>query len=427
MKNLDDVSPTMCLAKWTEGTLYIYSGMTQSCHLVGKNRAPIDLVLQDPSNLFNTPQKKKERKLMLDGVRQPGCASCNKVERTKNAISDRMWKNNLHYMHKNAVLATGHEGNLNPVELEIGFDNTCNLKCMYCKPSNSSSWVSETLQYGIYPGGQGLIEERTSIEDQEIYTKAFWDWFPTVYPNLKILRVTGGEPFLSKQTLKLLEYIIANPNPNMEFAINSNFSISNKIMEPFLEKITEMIDKKVIKSCKLFTSMESAGERAEYIRYGLDYELWKQNFISVLERYNNIEIVIMATYNVLSVTSFDGLLDFVEELKNKYGKHQVAIDPVQMKGPDFLAIEIIHDRPELLSYIEKTAKRMDESNWYSKLEKIRMQRIYQVSKTLSNNDMIRKRKTFIEFINEYDRRKKVDFISIFPEMESFYYDCFKTK
>ena len=135
----------------------------------------------------------------------------------------------------------------------------------------------------------------------------------------------------------------------------------------------------------------------------------------------------MATYNVLSVTSFDGLLDFVEELKNKYGKHQVAIDPVQMKGPDFLAIEIIHDRPELLSYIEKTAKRMDESNWYSKLEKIRMQRIYQVSKTLSNNDMIRKRKTFIEFINEYDRRKKVDFISIFPEMESFYYDCFKTK
>jgi len=298
---------------------------------------------------------------------------------------------------------------------------------MYCKPSNSSSWVSETLQYGIYPGGQGLIEERTSIEDQEIYTKAFWDWFPTVYNNLKVLRVTGGEPFLSKQTLKLLDYIIANPNPQMEFAINSNFSISNKMIEPYLEKITQMLDKKTIKDFRIFTSMESAGERAEYIRYGLDYELWKQNFVSILERYDNIEIVIMATYNVLSVTSFDALLDFVEELKSKYGNNRISIDPVQMKGPNFLAIEIIHDMPELLSYIEKTAKRINENDCYKKLEKIRMQRIYQVSRSLPDNDIAEKRKTFIEFINEYDRRKKIDFISIFPEMESFYYDCFKTK
>jgi organic radical activating enzyme len=426
MKNLDDISPTMCLAKWTEGTLYISSGMTQSCHLVKKNRSPVDLVLKDPANLFNTPQKKKERKLMLDGVRQPGCASCNKVEKTKNAISDRMWKNNHHFIHKEDVLAVGYEGNLNPTELEIGFDNTCNLKCMYCNPSNSSSWVSETLQYGIYPGDQGAIEERLSIEDQEIYTKAFWDWFPTVYHGLKVLRVTGGEPFLSKQTLKLLDYIIANPNLEIQFAINSNFSISNKILDPYIEKIGDMIDKKAIKNIKIFTSMESAGERAEYIRYGLDYELWKQNFIYILERFTDVKIVIMSTYNVLSVTSFDSLLEFVEELKAKY-QNRVSIDPVQMKGPYFLTIDIIHDRPELLSYIEKTAQRMKEHGSYTNLENIRIQRIYQVSKSLSNNDVAEKRKIFIKFINEYDRRKKTDFLSTFPEMESFYYDCFKTK
>ena len=337
-----------------------------------------------------------------------------------------MWKNNHHFMHKEDVLAVGHEGNLNPTELEIGFDNTCNLKCMYCKPSNSSSWVSETLQYGVYPGGQGLIEERLSIEDQEIYTKAFWEWFPTVYQGLKVLRVTGGEPFLSKQTLKLLDYIIANPNLEMEFALNSNFSISNKMIDPYIEKIGEMIDKKVIKSIKIFTSMESAGERAEYIRYGLDYELWKQNFISILERFSDVKIVIMATYNVLSVTSFDSLLEFVEELKGKY-QNRVSIDPVQMKGPEFLAIDIIHDRPELLSYIQKTAQRMKEHGSYTKLENIRIQRIYQVSKSLPSNDVTEKRKTFIEFINEYDRRKKTDFLSTFPEMESFYYDCYKTQ
>jgi hypothetical protein len=98
-----------------------------------------------------------------------------------------------------------------------------------------------------------------------------------------------------------------------------------------------------------------------------------------------------------------------------------------MKGPEFLAIDIIHDRPELLSYIQKTAQRMKEHGSYTKLENIRIQRIYQVSKSLPSNDVTEKRKTFIEFINEYDRRKKTDFLSTFPEMESFYYDCYKTQ
>ena len=34
---------------------------------------------------------------------------------------------------------------------------------------------------------------------------------------------------------------------------------------------------------------------------------------------------------------------------------------------------------------------------------------------------------FAKFVDEYDRRKKTDFLSTFPELESFYYDCFKTK
>lgn len=424
MKNLDDVSPTMCLAKWVEGTLYISTGMTHSCHLVRRQRAPIDLVKKDPASIFNTPQKKQERKLMVEGKRHPDCLSCIKVENTKKGISDRMWKNESHFSYKESVVKAGYENNFAPVELEIGFDNTCNLKCMYCKPSNSSSWVSETLQYGIYPGGQGILEQYTSDEDKETYTKAFWEWFPTIYDGLTILRITGGEPFLSKQTLKMLDYVIEHPNPNLTFSINSNLSISNVMIEPYLKKISEMIEKKVIKNFKMYTSIESVGTRAEYIRYGLDYDLWKKNLISVLERYKDTKIVIMATYNVLSVTSFDYLLDFLEELKIKYGSERITIDPVQMKGPDFLSIDILHDRPELLQYIENSANKMNNSNLYTGLEKIRIQRIYHVSKMLSDKQLSEKRKTFIEFINEYDRRKKTDFISTFPEMESFYYDCF---
>jgi len=427
MKNLDDVSPTMCLAKWVEGTLYISSGMTHSCHLVPKNKSPIDLILKDSSNLFNTPHKKEERKLMLDGIRQSGCLSCNKIELTKNAISDRMLKNDYHFDHKEKVLAVGYENNLSPIELEIGFDNTCNLKCMYCSPFNSSSWTSETLQYGPYENGHGAIKKYTSEEEKQIYTNAFWDWFPSIYDDLEILRITGGEPFLSKQTMRMLDYIIAHPNPKLSFAINSNLSISHDLLSPYIIKINEMLDKQAIKDFKIFTSMESTESRAEYIRYGLDYNLWKKNLINILENYKNIDIVIMATYNILSVTSFDSLLTFVETLKSKYGKFKICVDTVQMKSPNFQCIDILYDRPELLEYINKTFQKINEGDCYSRFEKMRIARVYQVAKKLPADNLVEKRNMFAKFVDEYDRRKKTDFLSTFPELESFYYDCFKTK
>ena len=426
MKNLDDINNAICLSKWLEGTLYISTGMTHSCHLVKRERSSVDLVMKDPAAIFNTPSKKYERKLMIEGEKNLQCLSCIKVENS-NGISDRMFKNDSYFIYKESVLQAGYTENYKPIRLEIGFDNTCNLKCMYCNPAVSSSIKSEIVKYGPYPGGHAIISGNTSNKQKEIYTKAFWEWFPTIYDGLIELRITGGEPFLSKQMTPMFDYILQNPNPNLSLSINSNLSISEKLINLHLEKISMMLDKKVIKNFKMFTSVESSGKRAEYIRYGLNYELWKKNFISILEKYKDTRIIIMATYNVLSVTSFDLLLDFVEELKSKYGNNRVSIDPVQMKGPNFLTIDILYDRPELLSYIEKSTKRMQENDSYTKLEKLRMQRIYQVSKSLPDNDIVKKRKTFIEFINEYDRRKKTDLLSTFPEMESFYYDCYKTQ
>jgi molybdenum cofactor biosynthesis enzyme MoaA len=427
MKNLDDVSPTMCLAKWVEGTLYLSSGTTHSCHLVQKSKSSIEDILKDPANLFNTPQKKAERKIMLDGMRQPGCASCNKIELTTDEPSDRMLKNNWHYDHKEKVLKASHQDNFSPSELEIEFDNVCNLKCMYCKPSCSSSWVSETMQYGTYDNGYGTIEEYTTDEERAIYTKAFWDWFPTIYDNLKVFRITGGEPFLSKQTIKMLDYLIDNPNPELFFAINSNLSVPYRLIESHLNKINEMQEQKKIKKFVLFTSMESTGSRAEYIRYGLNYDLWKKNLISILDNYENIEVTIMSTYNALSVTSFDSLLDLVEELKNKYGRYRVTIDVIQMKNPAFQCIDILAGYSSLLSYIERSLNKVSNNKSYTEIEKIRMKRIFEVSKMLSEKNMTPKRNMFAKFVDEYDRRKKTDFLSTFPELESFYYDCFKIK
>ena len=43
--------------------------------------------------------------------------------------------------------------------------------------------------------------------DHNPYVEAFWEWWPDLYKDLHTFRITGGEPLLSKDTFKVLEYI----------------------------------------------------------------------------------------------------------------------------------------------------------------------------------------------------------------------------
>ena len=78
------------------------------------------------------------------------------------------------------------------------------------------------------------------------YVDAFWKWWPDLFPNLHTFRITGGEPLLSRDTFKVLDYIIENPsiNPMIEISVNSNLYAPQNIFDEFVDKvqyITKMI------------------------------------------------------------------------------------------------------------------------------------------------------------------------------------------
>ena len=61
------------------------------------------------------------------------------------------------------------DGDVNPRYLEVSFSNSCNLKCAYCLPHISSSWMKELKQFGNYPTHSVHhaypIEEKVPITD----------------------------------------------------------------------------------------------------------------------------------------------------------------------------------------------------------------------------------------------------------------------
>ena len=93
-EKLNKVSPSFCLAKWNQVTIHLNNGTTHSCHHCNAHKIPLDELKLNPSALHNTIEKKKTRKMMLDGERPSECNFCWRVEDLKddNVYSDRIKK-----------------------------------------------------------------------------------------------------------------------------------------------------------------------------------------------------------------------------------------------------------------------------------------------------------------------------------------------
>lgn len=462
---LNSVSSSLCLAKFTQVTMHLGAGLVHSCHHPTPHKIPLEELDKNPAALFNTTVLKTARKEMLEGKRPSECDYCWRIE-DKNNTSDRHFKSSEPWAvqeYDKIINSTGDEF-FKPTYLEVSFGNACNLKCMYCGPEFSSKWVEELKSQGPViikdnnnkeqwaQGWQDL--EKISIPNREHnpYIEAFWKWFPEIYSGLKHFRITGGEPLLNKNTLKSLDYVIQNPKEDLELSINTNLSVPEKTWNDFLNKIIDLEKTAKFKKITIYTSVESWGERAEYARSGLDFNLLKSRFEELLEK-TSVRCVIMSTYNLLAITSFQTLLEWVLKLKKKYNYNhktnlilkdtgydlrknnqpelenlfRVGIDIPYLRSPDYLDAQYCDDNL-LMNYmipcLEFMIDNTNENSYnehlnFKKYELEKFQRIVENRLYFKSNDYKNQYK-FVDFVDKMDQRRNLNFLKTFPEMKEFY-------
>ena len=79
-KITQEISPTFCFAKWYHANIYFQTGETHSCYHPAPHKIDAAPLLENPSAIHNTVQKKAERKQMQCGDRPKGCEYCWKIE-----------------------------------------------------------------------------------------------------------------------------------------------------------------------------------------------------------------------------------------------------------------------------------------------------------------------------------------------------------
>jgi pyruvate-formate lyase-activating enzyme len=438
---LDQVGPGMCLAKWNQVTIHLATGHTHSCHHPNTHKIPLEEIYEDPSALHNTKFKKEQRKTMITGGRPEECHYCwniedNVPEGVDNVFSDRIIKSTDVYAGKDQyfnVMYAGWEHNIKPRYLEVSFSHACNFKCAYCGPHISSKWMEEIEKFGGYPTTQFYNNlEHTKHQDkmpiplkeENPYVEAFWKWWPEIYSTLHTFRITGGEPLMSKDTFKVLDYIIENPNPNLELAINSNCVLPDKLFDKFLEKIKIIQENKYVKKFTLFTSAEAYGNKAEYIRHGMDYKIWLSNCHKFLESVPSVNFTVMSTYNALSVTSYIEFLKDILIMKLKFHQEgrSIDLDIPYLDHPRWMSVRILPT-----SYIEMLKLQVEfmkdnhcNGKGFQNWEIEKLDRIQYLIKGDPEELWLR---DFWLFFNEHDSRRNTNFLDTFPELTELYNHC----
>lgn len=437
---INSISPSFCSAKWLQTTLYLQTGYNHSCHHPSPHKIPVEEVLENPAALHNSKYKKEQRAKMLKGERPSECDYCWNIEDLdKGYFSDRHYKTADYWAWDRIeeVANSNPDDDIFPSYLEVSFSNACNFACSYCSPDVSSKWMKDIKKYGIYPvefGSHSLehLKQREQMpyahDEYNPYVEAFQKWFPEAYPHLKVFRITGGEPTMSKEFWKTLDYILENPRPDLEISINSNLGTPPELIDKLVD-YAKRLDASC-KECLIFTSGEAYGKQAEYIRDGLDYDYWYSNIQKFLDNTKCV-VAIMTTINALSMPSFVQFLHHMLQLRIKYDRsgyrHRTPISFNYLRFPPHLQVTILPKelREKYADEIEKYAMQWHRDNTPLEHVKIYLEEIDQIKRFC---DYMRKdttsgpkyAKNFMQFINHYDIRRNKNFIETFPELAETY-------
>ena len=114
------------------------------------------------------------------------------------------------------------------------------------------------------------------ITDMWTNNDNLWKNLKKFLPYIEQIYFGGGEPLIQEGHYKLLHFLIENNKTDIRIEYNTNLSVLNYKTENIFDLW------KNFKNVKLFISQDGFKEVGEYIRKGLNWEVFDSNFKKVI-------------------------------------------------------------------------------------------------------------------------------------------------
>ena len=410
MTNFPVKTATGCRLKWGYSTIYLSRAKTASCHRVDQ----LPLTLENFMDFHNLPRKIADREMMLEG-KWPGggCEYCKKIE-DADGFSDRQF--HLHdkfdHMTVKELLVDPTATRVTPRTLEVYFNNTCNLKCVYCGPWFSSKIAAELKKHGSF-GDEAYSKQYDAWQMNPEYqqmVELLFEWMAINHKDLTTFQILGGEPFLQKEFDRTLDFFEENPSPNLDFVIVSNLAVDDKRMDHIISRFEQLIGKRKLKGLQVTGSLDCWGPQAEYIRSDLDLAQWERNFLK-LHNKKWIRMQVNHAINVLSVRYMPELLAKMQEwnkIKPVFNNFMTVQWPTYL-NPGIFGGELFEKDFEIIDSLMLDDKPLTQTT------KQYMQGIRaQLAITKPDVKQIKSLKSFLDTI---DKRRNKDYTALFPWLD----------
>jgi len=232
---------------------------------------------------WNSEYMRDIRKKLMAGERIPQCDVCN--EDILSMSSYRKWFTGVMFRDKiqEAFDKTDDDGrtDMPVISFDYRYSNLCNFKCRMCGEQLSSSWEAEKKKHDMWtPENQPFMipEVKHKMQDFQInvvepeFRKAISDGI------VEEIYWVGGEPLMYDIHWWALEEMVNNGSAkNCYLRYNSNLSRVDFKGQNLYDYLPEF------KDWLMCASIDGTGEIVEFIRKGIVWEDWLENFKRGLE------------------------------------------------------------------------------------------------------------------------------------------------
>lgn len=357
---------TFCVAPWTHTYLSPQSERRLCCasrEQASWQRQYIDSSGTDnkeykPTTLeehWNSEHMKSVRKRLLNGENIPECQVCN--SNLLNLYTYRQYFTDNLFPHKipDILANTDDDGHttLKPISYDYRIYNLCNFKCRMCGEQLSSSWETEKRVMNMWNPKTDvwmIPENKQKIEDFQstVIEQELWDAVNN--KTIEEIYWVGGEPLMYDIHWEVMKSLVdSGHSKNVVVRYNTNLSRITYKGNNLYDLLPHF------KRVNICASMDATGEVAEYIRSGLKWDVWLDNFkkgIFLNQLYGMDAMVLDVTLTLPGMLDMKNLIDLAVELGVKsYVKITFDFDPSAIMSPMCLPKDILNDIcDELIRY-----------------------------------------------------------------------------
>ena len=281
---------TLCMAPWTHTYLSPQTERRMCC----ASREPAQSFEQyidtgagtgryTPITLdqhWNSEHMRSVRRRMMSGETLPECDVCNSKLLNTDVYRSYFW-HLFRHKYDDVVASTDDTGytTMKPVSWDYRFSNLCNFKCRTCGDMLSSAWETEQKTHDMInwhnPKNNWMRsdvrQEITKFQDEQIEEE-----FADAVEQHRVEEVywVGGEPLMYEQHWRYMKRIVELGDGERVYArYNTNLS---RVEYRGINLYRDILSN--IRDWQICASLDGTEDIGEYIRTGLEYVSFLNNF-----------------------------------------------------------------------------------------------------------------------------------------------------